>query len=53
VLEFQKTKTPQKSVFYEGVKMYNSLSTNIKQNDRLKTFNRELKEYILSRIKYI
>jgi len=43
----------KKSVFYEGVKMYNSLPVNIKQSDRLKTFKRKLKEYIPSRIKYI
>jgi len=40
-------------LFYEGVKMYNSLPANIKQSDRLKTFKQELKEYIISRIKYI
>jgi len=53
VLEFRKTRSAQKSVFYEGVKMYNSLSASIKQSDRLKTFKRELKEYILSRIQYV
>jgi len=41
------------SLFYEGVKMYNSLPANIKQSDRLKTFKRELKEYIIDRIKYV
>jgi len=35
------------SLFYEGVKMYNSLPANIKQSDRLKTFKHELKGYIL------
>jgi len=53
VLELRKTRSAQKSVFYERVKMYNSLSVNIKQSDRLKTFKHELKEYILNRIKYI
>jgi len=52
-LKLRKTRSAQKSVFYEGVKMYNSLPANIKQNDRLKAFKQELKEYILSRIKYI
>jgi len=32
-------------VFYEGVKMYNSLPVGIKQCDGLRTFKRELKEY--------
>jgi len=41
------------SVFYEKVKMYNSLPANIKQSDRLKTFKHKLKESIPSRIKYI
>jgi len=50
VLEFRKTKSAQKSVFYEGVKMYNSLPTSIKQNERLGTFKRELRDYTLSRI---
>jgi len=49
-LELGKTRSAQKSVFYEGVKMYNSLPADIKQSDRLKTFKRELKEYILNRI---
>jgi len=48
VLELRKTRSAQKNVFYEGVKIYNSLPANIKQSDRLKTFKRELKEYILS-----
>jgi len=38
VLELRKIKSAQKNMFYEGVKMYNSLPANIKQNDRLKTF---------------
>jgi len=50
---YRKTRSAQKSLFYEGVKMYNSLPANIKQSDRLKTFKRQLKEYILDRIKYV
>jgi len=47
------TKNAQKSVFYEGVKMYNSLSLGIKQCDISKIFKRELKEYyILNIIRY-
>jgi len=56
VLELRKIRSAQKNVFYEKcmrVKMYNSLPANIKQSDRLKIFKHELKEYILSRIKYI
>jgi len=53
VLEVRKTRNAQKSVFYEGVKIYNSLPANIKQSDRLKTFKHKLKEYIPNRIKYI
>jgi len=47
VLKLRKTRSAQKSVVYEGVKMYNSLPASMKQSDRLKTFKRELKEYIL------
>jgi len=51
VLKLHCAETPEnqectESMFYEGVKMYNFLSTSIKQSDRLKTFKRELKEYI-------
>jgi len=53
VPELRKTKSAQKSVFYEGVKMYNSLPASIKQSDRLKTFKRELKEYVPNGIKYV
>jgi len=53
VLELRKTRSAQKSLFYEEVKTYNSLPADIKQSDRLKTVKRELKEYIPSRIKYI
>jgi len=34
-LQFRKTKSTQKSLFYEGVKMYNALPTKIKNCDRL------------------
>jgi len=39
-----------RKVFYEEVKMYNSLPLGIKQCDRLKIFKRELKGYILNTI---
>jgi len=48
-----KARIAQKNVFYEGVKMYNSLPANIKQSDKLKTFKHKLKEYIITRIKYV
>jgi len=38
----------RKRVFYEGIKIYNSLSLRIKQYDGLKILTRELKEYILN-----
>jgi len=43
----------QKSVFYEGLKMYNSLLVGIKQCDGLRTFKRELTECILNTIQYV
>jgi len=46
VLGLRKTRNAQKSVFYEGIKMYNPLPLWIKQCDRLKIFKRELREYI-------
>jgi len=52
VLELRKTRSAQKSVFYESVKMYNSLPVGIKQCDR-RTFKRELREYILNTIYYV
>jgi len=50
VLGLRKIRNAQKSVFYEGVKLYNSLPFRIKQCDRLKIFKRELKEYMLNTI---
>jgi len=51
VLELRKIKSAQKSVSYEGVKIYNSLPADIKQSDRLETFKHELKEYRIKNIK--
>jgi len=42
-----------KSVFYEEVRMYNSLPVGIKQRDGLRTFKCELREYILNRMQDI
>jgi len=52
-LSLSLSRKKKKNVFYEGVKMYNSLRANMKQSDRLETFKHKLKEYIPSRIKYI
>jgi len=40
-------------VFYESVKMRNSLPVRIKQCDGLRTFKRELRGYISNIIQYI
>lgn len=46
-LQFRKTKSAQKSLFYEGIKMYNVLPAEIKNCDRLELFKRRLKAHIL------
>ncbi len=46
-LQFRKTKSAQKSLFYEGIKMYNVLPAEIKNCDRLEMFKRRLKAHIL------
>jgi len=48
VSEFRKTGSAQEIMFYEGVKMYDSLPAVIKQYDRTESFKRMLKECILS-----
>jgi len=45
VLELRKTRNAQKSVFYEGVKMYNFLPLRMKQCDILKIFKRVKRIY--------
>jgi len=45
-LQFRKTKSAQKSLFYEGVKMYNALPAEIKNCDRLDLLKRRLKAHI-------
>lgn len=47
VIEFRKTRNARKSVFYEGVKTYNSLPDRIKQCEIVALFERSLKEFIL------
>jgi len=46
VVTFRRTRSAQKSLFYEGIKMYNSLPTEIKQCDKIVSFKRLLREYI-------
>jgi len=46
-LQFRKAKSAQKSLFYEGVKLYNILPAEIKNCDRLNLLKRRLKEHIL------
>jgi len=48
VLKFRKARTAQKSIFYEGIKMYDSLPAMMKQCHGIESFKRTLKEYILS-----
>jgi len=43
----------QKSVFYEGAKLYNSSPLGMRECDKLKVFKRELKDYILNTIRYV
>lgn len=47
VIQFRKTKNAQKSMFYEGVKMYNELPLEVKSVERLEQFKRKLKDHIV------
>lgn len=48
VIQFRRTRNAQKSLYYEGVKMYNDMPTELKLCDRLAIFKRRLKEYIFT-----
>lgn len=50
IIQFRKTKSAQKSLFYIGIKMYNAIPPILKQCDSLAVFKRKLKEYILLHI---
>lgn len=50
-IEFRKTRSAQKSLFYEEVLMYNALPDEIKRCDRLDIFERVLKRFIVSNVK--
>ena len=49
-IQFRRTRSAQKSMFYEGVKMFNALPAEIKRCKKLEAFKRVLKEYVLSTI---
>ena len=49
-LSSRRTSSAQRSLFYEGVKMYNALPFEIKQCDRLLSYKRLLKVYVLSNV---
>ena len=48
VIEFKRTRSAQKSLYYEGVKMYNALPTEVSSCERIEQYKRMLKQYILS-----
>lgn len=50
-IKFRKTRSAQKSLFYEGVKMYNALPMEVKGCERLDQFKRTLKEFVMSVVK--
>ena len=50
VLQSRKTYRAQKSIFYNGVKMYNALPIEVKQCERIEIFKRRLKNYIVNTI---
>jgi len=50
VVTLRRTRSAQKSLFYEGMKMYNSLPIKIKQCNKIVSFKRLLREYILGNV---
>jgi len=38
VIQFRRTKSTQKNLFYEGMQMYNAMLSELKQCDRFTTF---------------
>jgi len=51
-IEFRKIRNAPKSIFYEGIKMYDSSPAIIKQFDGKQSFKRALKDYTLSTALY-
>ncbi|KZC11745.1 hypothetical protein WN55_03582 [Dufourea novaeangliae] len=50
VIQSRKTKCAQKSLFYEGIQMYNAIPADVKQCDRIVLFKRKLIEFIRTSI---
>ena len=46
-IQFRRTRSAQKSMFYEGVKMYNELPMEIRECVGLVRYRRMLKEFIM------
>lgn len=49
-IEFRRTRSAQKSLFYEGLLMYNALPAEIKHCDRFEQFRRMLKEFVMNEV---
>lgn len=50
VVQFRRTKSAQKSVFYEGINAYNSLPRELRHCDRVDVFKRMLRDHVVSRL---
>lgn len=50
MMQYRRTRSTQKSIFYEGIKMYNGLPIEIKRCDRIELFKRRLKQYISTNV---
>lgn len=50
VIQYRRTRSAQKSLYYEGVRMYNDFPAELKRCERIELFKRMLKEYILSNV---
>lgn len=51
VIQFRRTRSAQKSMYYEGVKIYNALPIELKGCEKVEQFKRMLKEYVVSTVK--
>lgn len=47
-IKFCKTRSAQKNMYYDGVKLYNALPDEVRNCDRIDKFKRRLKEYIVN-----
>lgn len=50
-IQYHRTRSVQKSIFYKGVKIYNALPAVIKRNEIIEPFKRILKEYVVINVK--